>query len=82
MVATSPAAASTASPAAPASAPPSVHGWRRPNREVVRSESRPASGLATTDTAAPIPVTTPNTTSLSAAASSSACRGSSTWIGA
>jgi hypothetical protein len=52
--------ASRTSAAAPASAPPTVHGCRRPNRPVVRSDSAPATGLATSATAAPIPVTQPS----------------------
>src|SRR4051812_17583768 len=74
--------ASTTSPVAPSSAPASVHGWRRPNREVVRSDSRPITGFASSAAMAPAPVTRPNTSSLLAWSNSSACCGSSTWIGA
>ena len=52
--------ASRTSAAAPASAPPTVHGCRRPNRPVVRSDSAPATGLATSAAAAPTPVTQPS----------------------
>ena len=58
--------ASRASAAAPASAPHTVHGCRRPNRPVVRSDSAPATGLAIMATAAPMPVTQPSTTTLCA----------------
>ncbi len=56
--------ASSSRPAAPSTAPASTHGTRRPRREVVRSESAPHSGLASTPTTEPIPVTRPNTSSL------------------
>src|SRR2546430_14503005 len=49
--------ASTAIDTRPTSTPPSTHGVRRPNRDVVRSDSAPNSGLLITDTAAPTPVT-------------------------
>ena len=63
----------TSSPTAPPSAPPSTHGTRRPKRDVVRSEIAPASGFATTETAAPTPVTNPNTNSLLPGATASDC---------
>src|SRR5215472_3306180 len=53
-----------ASAAAPASAPHTIHGRRRPNRLVVRSDRAPATGLATSATAAPRPVTKPSTATL------------------
>jgi len=68
--------ASRHSAAAPASAPPTIHGRRRPNRLVVRSDSAPATGLATIATAAPMPVTHPRTTTL-CAGPAIAC----TWLG-
>ena len=43
--------------AAPSTAPNSTHGTRRPRREVVRSLKAPKRGLATSETAAPAPVT-------------------------
>jgi hypothetical protein len=73
--------ASSSSAAPPAMAPPATHGTRRPNREVVRSESAPASGFATTDTADPTPVTSPKTSSLWSGDTTCACWASSTWIG-
>ena len=72
---------STASEAAPPSAPPTSHGSRRPARSVVRSEKAPASGLQMTETSAPTPVTRASTCSLFAASSASACWASSTEIG-
>ena len=68
--------ASSTSAAAPASAPPAIHGRRRPNRLAVRSDSAPATGLATIATAAPMAVTQPSTATL-CAAPAIAC----TWLG-
>ena len=68
--------ASSASAAAPASAPHTVHGCRRPNRLVVRSDSAPATGLEIIATAAPMPVTQPSTATLWAGPAI-AC----TWLG-
>ncbi|WP_238334803.1 hypothetical protein [Kribbella amoyensis] len=62
-------------------APASTHGTRRPKREAVRSEAAPKTGFATTETAAPTPVTTPKTNSLLLGATASDCCASSTWIG-
>ena len=73
--------ARTNSPAAPPSAPAATHGTRRPCRDRVRSEIAPNAGFATTDTAAPTPVTSPNTNSLLPGATASDCFASSTWIG-
>ena len=81
ITATESATASSSSARAPATAPPATHGTRRPKRDVVRSDSAPNSGLATTDTAEPRPVTSPKTNSLSPGATASACWASSTWIG-
>jgi len=47
----------------------------------VRSESAPNNGFASAATAAPTPVTTPNTSSLLLGATCSACSASRTWIG-
>ena len=58
--------ASSTSAAAPANAPHTIHGRRRPNRLAVRSDSAPATGLATIATAAPMPVTQPRTATLCA----------------
>ena len=58
--------ASKASAAAPASAPETIQGRRRPNRLAGRSDSAPATGLATIATAAPVPVTQPSTATLCA----------------
>ena len=68
--------ASSTSAAAPASAPHTVHGCRRPNRLVVRSDSAPATGLEIIATAAPMPVTQPSTATLWAGPAI-AC----TWLG-
>ena len=68
--------ASRTSAAAPASAPHTVHGCRRPNRLVVRSDSAPATGLEIIATAAPMPVTQPSTATLWAGPAI-AC----TWLG-
>jgi hypothetical protein len=74
--------ASSTSAAAPASAPPAIHGRRRPNRPTVRSESAPATGLAIIATAAPMPVTQPRTATLCAGpAMAWTWLGSSTEIG-
>src|SRR3954469_22577682 len=81
ITATADAPASTSNPAAPPRAPPSTHGTRRPNLDAVRSETAPATGFATTETAAPIPVTSPNTNSLLPGAITSDCLASRTWIG-
>jgi hypothetical protein len=80
--ATSGAKASTSRPTAATAAPMTVHGWRRPNREHVRSDSSPTAGLTIRATTAPAPITMPSTNSLFTWSSSSACCGSSTWIGA
>ena len=48
---------------------------------MVRSDSAPNSGFATTETADPTPVTTPKTSSLWPGETSCACWASSTWIG-
>ena len=64
-----------------ARAPATTHGTRRPNRDVVRSDSAPNSGFATTETADPTPVTTPKTSSLWPGETTCACWASSTWIG-
>ena len=82
MSATFGAIASTSRPTAPSTEPASVHGCRRPKREQVRSDSAPISGFAISATSAPTPMTMLNSASLSALASSWACSGSSTWIGA
>ena len=73
--------ASSTSASAPSRPPATTHGTRRPNRDVVRSDSAPNNGLAITDTADPTPVTTPKTSSLSPGETTSACWASSTWIG-
>ena len=53
---------------APASAPPNSHGRRRPNFETsCGRRTRPASGFATTLTAAPTPVIQASATSLPSA---------------
>jgi hypothetical protein len=65
-----------ASAAPPASAPPTSHGRRRPNRLTVRSDSAPATGLAIIATAAPSPVTQPSTATLCAGPAMSW-----TWLG-
>ena len=75
------AVASRTSASAPSSAPTTTHGTRRPKREVVRSDRAPKSGFATTETADPTPVTTPNTNSLWPGETTCACWASSTWIG-
>src|SRR5262249_19196819 len=62
--------------APPAGAPPALRGRGPPNRLVVRPDGAPAPGLATTATAAPMPVTQPRTTTL-CAAPEIAC----TWLG-
>ena len=77
---------SSSSDAAPSTTPPSTHGTRRPRRERVRSLKAPHTGLANSDTAAPLNRTTASSASLlmppgSAAATRSACWASSTWIG-
>ncbi len=51
------AAAITQSPIAAATTPPSIHGRRMPNRERVRSDSRPKNGLATMPNTAPTAAT-------------------------
>ena len=53
------AVASSTRASPPDSAPATTHGSRRPNRDVVRSDSAPNNGFATTETAEPTPVTTP-----------------------
>lgn len=65
----------TISPAAPASAPPRIHGRRRPNRLVVRSDQAPASGLTSTATSAPRPVTSESASFLPLGSMRSSCRG-------
>ena len=70
-----------ASASAPPSAPPTIHGSRRPARSVVRSENAPATGLQITDVRAPSPVTSARICSLLAGSIASACCASSTWIG-
>ena len=40
--------------------PPTIHGRRRPQREVVRSENRPNSTLPITANSAPKPATVPS----------------------
>ena len=77
---------SSSSDAAPSTTPPSTHGTRRPRRERVRSLKAPHTGLANSETAAPLNRTTASSASLlmppgSAAATRSACWASSTWIG-
>ena len=51
-------------PTKPSSDPPSIHGRRRPQREVVRSDSAPASGFPMTDPITPTPVTIASAASL------------------
>ena len=51
------ASATTRIPAVPPTRPPTIHGRRLPNRDVVRSLSPPQIGLATIATSAPTPVT-------------------------
>ena len=48
---------------------------------MVRSEKAPKSGLQTTETKAPSPVTRENTNALWSESIASACWASSTWIG-
>ena len=72
---------SRASPAAPAIAPPAIHGRRRPNREPVASDRAPAAGPVTSATAAPIPVTMPSLSALCALSMSCTWLGSSTCSG-
>ncbi len=55
---------SRTSPTNPSSDPPSIHGRRRPNRDVVRSDSAPASGLPMTEPITPTPVTMASAVSL------------------
>ena len=76
------AAARITSPPAPTTAPATVHGWRRPRRDVVRSDSAPTTGLASSEAIAPAPMTTDSSTALSAGCSDWTCSGSTTWIGA
>jgi hypothetical protein len=51
-------------------------------RDVVRSDSAPTTGLASSDAIAPAAITTENSTALSAGCSDWTCSGSTTWIGA
>ena len=51
------ASATTSTPAEPPSTPTTSQGRRRPNRDVVRSLSRPNTGLPTMATRAPVPAT-------------------------
>ena len=91
IIATEPDAATTAMPAAPVAAHSSVHGWRRPRAEVVRSESAPTTGLASNEATAPTPMTTESSTASAPlgtpflptwSCTEATCSGSSTWIGA
>ena len=69
-------------PIMPRIEPPSIHGRRRPKREVVRSDMAPASGFPITEPITPTPVTTAKAASLpSAPAISSDNRGSRLRIG-
>ena len=52
----------SSSAAAVPAAPPSTNGRRRPNLDVVRSDSAPASGFTIIATAAPRPLTQANAT--------------------
>ena len=68
-------------PTAPTSAPPSTQGLRRPQRDVVRSESAPASGLKKMEANAPAPAIQASAVSLLSGATSWASRGRRLWIG-
>jgi hypothetical protein len=91
MTAISGAAATMPRPAAATTAQPSVHGWRRPRGEVVRSDSAPTTGLAISPAIAPTPMTTDSSTASAPlgtpflatwSCSEATCSGSRTWIGA
>lgn len=74
-----PAPASSSSDSAPPAAPATIHGVRRPQRAVVRSDSAPKNGFAASDTTAPAPVTHASSVSFDIpvpGAKSSACRAS------
>lgn len=49
--------ASSSNDTAPPADPATIHGVRRPHRDVVRSDSAPNSGVANRETTAPAPVT-------------------------
>ena len=73
--------ASTRSPTAPATPPTTIHGTRRPNRDIVRSDSAPHSGFATRESAAPTAETRPSAASFASGASAAAWLGSRIWMG-